>query len=136
MTLTNWLPRMILHDEVTAAFGELRWWIREFEPDLPALLPSDLPLHWEGGFKQDKFMIQLPVGPQRVFFGARSIDTEKVLDAIPPAELIRRVNRTTLASSTGRVWASNEAEGRAAMAADREIFGANKVDFASLVPPR
>lgn len=135
MTLTNWLPRMIFHDEITAAFGELRWWIREFEADQPALLLSDLPLHWEGGFKQDKFMIQLPIGPRRVFFGARSKATEKVLDAIPPLELIRRVNRTTLASSSGRVWASDEAEGRAVITANLEVFGANKVDFASLAPP-
>ena len=27
MTLTSWLPRMILHDNVTAAFGDMRWWI-------------------------------------------------------------------------------------------------------------
>lgn len=135
MTLTNWLPRMILHEEITSAFGELRWWIREFEADQPALLLSDLPLHWEGGLKLNSFMIQLPIGPRRVFFGARSEETEKMLDAIPPSELIRRVNRTTLASSSGRVWASDEAEGRAVITANLEIFGANQVNFASLLPP-
>lgn len=135
MTLTNWLPRMILHDDVTTAFGEMRWWIREFDPGQPALLLSDLPIHWEGGFKQDGFMIQLPIGPRRVFFGARSKDTEEVLDAMSPQELIRRVNRTTLASSAGRVWASDEIGGREVIAANLHIFGANAVDLASLVPP-
>lgn len=134
MTLINWLPRMILHDEVTSAFGEMRWWIREFEADQPALLLSDLPLHWEGGFKQDGFMIQLPIGPRQVFFGARSEATEHVLDQIPATELIRRVNRTTLASSAGRVWAWDEAGGRAVIAANLDIFGANVVDFASFAP--
>ena len=135
MALTNWLPRMILNDEITAVFGELRWWIREFDADQPALLLSDLPLHWEGGLNLNGFMIQLPIGPRRVFFGARSEATEKVLDTIPPSELIRRVNRTTLASSSGRVWASSEAEGRAIITANLEIFGVNKLDFASLAPP-
>jgi hypothetical protein len=134
MTLINWLPRMILHDDVTAAFGEMRWWIREFDADEPELLLSDLPIHWEGGFKQDRFMIQLPIGPRRVFFGARSKHTEDVLDAIPQGELIHRINRTTLASSVGRVWASDEVASRAVIAANLDIFGANAVDFASLAP--
>jgi hypothetical protein len=134
MTLTHWLPRVILHDEVTAAFGDMRWWIREFDIEHPTLLLSDLPIHWEGGFKQASFMIQLPIGPRRVFFGARSEETEKVLDAIPPPELIRRINSTTLASSSGRVWGLDEAESRAIITANLEIFGANKVDFASLAP--
>jgi hypothetical protein len=135
MTLINWLPRMILHDDVTAAFGEMRWWIREFDADQPALLLSDLPIHWEGGFKSELFMIQLPVGSRRVFFGARSKHTEEVLDGIPQQQLIERINRTTLASSAGRVWASDEIGGRAVIAANLEIYGANGVDFASLAPP-
>lgn len=134
MTLTNWLPRMKVHDKVTAAFGDLRWWIREFDRDQHALLLSDLPIHWEGGFKTDKFMIQPPIGPRRVFFGARSEKTEKVLEAIPSPELIRRLNRRTLASSAGRVWASDETDGRAVIAANLEIFEVNVVDFASLAP--
>jgi hypothetical protein len=134
LTLTSWLPRIILHDEITAAFGELRWWIREFEADQPALLLSDLPLHWEGRLKQNGFMIQLPIGPRRVFFGARSEATEQKLDAIPPPELIRRINRTTLASSSGRVWASNEAEARAIIRENLEIVGANQAKFASFAP--
>ena len=134
VTLTNWLPQMILHDEITAAFGELRWWIREFDAHQPALLLSDLPLHWEGGLKLNGFMIQLPIGPRRVFFGARSEATEQKLDAIPPLDLIRRINRTTLASSSGRVWASNEAEARTVIRENSEIVGTNQTKFTSFAP--
>lgn len=134
MTLTHWLPRIILHDGVTAAFGDLRWWIREFDPDEAGLLLSDLPIHWEGGFNSDRFMIQLPIGPHRVFFGARSQDTEKILDAIPPPDLVRRINRTTLASSADRIWASDEAGGHAVIAANLDVVGTNAIDFASLAP--
>jgi len=132
--LINWLPRMILHDDVTAAFGEMRWWIREFDADEPALLLSDLPIHWEGGFETERFMIQLPVGPRRVFFGARSKHTEEVLDAIPQHQLVQRINRTTLASSGGRVWACDDVGSRDIIAANLDIFGVNAVDFASLAP--
>lgn len=45
MTLTSWLPRIILHHEITAAFGDMHWWIREFDNEHPTLLLSDLPIH-------------------------------------------------------------------------------------------
>src|SRR3546814_16017534 len=60
-TLTSWLPRMILHDDVADRFSGLHWWCREFEADAPKLLLSDLPLHWEGGFNQPGFFLKLPI---------------------------------------------------------------------------
>lgn len=35
LPLTNWLPKMIFHDGVMDAFAGMRWWIREFEADVP-----------------------------------------------------------------------------------------------------
>lgn len=101
-TLTSWLPRMILHDDVADRFSGLHWWCREFEADAPKLLLSDLPLHWEGGFNQPGFFIQLPIGPDRIFFGTASAETEQILGAMPADVLIPRVNRSTLASSSQR----------------------------------
>jgi hypothetical protein len=76
-SLASWLPQMIVHDHVLDRFGNLSWWIQDFEPDQPELLLSDLPIHWEGGFNKPGFLIQLPVGPHRVFFGAASPQTEQ-----------------------------------------------------------
>ena len=93
---------MILHDDVADRFSGLHWWCREFEADAPKLLLSDLPLHWEGGFNQPGFFIQLPIGPDRIFFGTASAETEQILGAMPADVLIPRVNRSTLASSSQR----------------------------------
>jgi hypothetical protein len=67
LPLTSWLPKMILHDGVMDAFAGMRWWTREFYADQPALLLSDLPIHWEGRFTAGEFMIHLPLGPRRAF---------------------------------------------------------------------
>lgn len=134
LPLTNWLPKMILHDGVMDAFAGMRWWIREFEADLPTLLLSDLPIHWEGGFTADDFMLHLPLGPRRAFFAARSAETEQILDHIPPADLIRRVNLTTVASAGDRIWAAERTDAVAFIEANIEHFGVNVVPFETLAP--
>lgn len=132
--LTNIIPRMITHDEVTETFGSLKWWFREFaETDAPLIL-SDMPLHWEGGFKNPEFFIQLPIGPHRLFFGTRSEKTEQILSNIEPADLIARANRTSLASASQRVWAQSDAPAREFIQANLESWGANVVQFRSLAP--
>lgn len=134
MTLTSWLPKMILHDGVMDAFAGMRWWVREFDADQPTLLLSDLPIHWEGGFTSEAFMIQLPLGPRRAFFGARSAATEQILDHIPPAELIRRVNLTTIAAAADRIWASERDGAAAFIEANLDKIGVNVVAFDTLAP--
>jgi len=132
-SLASWLPRMILHDGVLDRFGSLRWWIQEFTPDLPELLLSDLPIHWEGGFNQAGFLIQLPIAPNRVFFGAASGQTEQFLSQIGHAELIARINRTTLASSSHRVWARGT-DARDFVESNLAHMGKNAFPFSSLLP--
>ena len=114
------------------AFAGMRWWIREFDSDVPTLLLSDLPIHWEGGFNTDDFMLHLPLGPHRVFFAARSAETEKILDHIPPADLIRRVNLTTVASAADRIWAAEGSDAAAFIEANIELFGVNVVAFETM----
>jgi hypothetical protein len=134
MTLTSWLPKMILHDGVMDAFANMRWWLREFDAGQPALLLSDLPIHWEGGFTSNEFMIQLPLGPRRVFFGARSAEIGQILDRIPPGELIRRVNLTTIAAAADRIWAYEWADAAAFIEANLDKIGVNVVAFDTLAP--
>lgn len=131
-SLTSWLPRMIAHPEVMEAFGGVKWWFREFEPDAPKLLLSDLPIHSEGGLKDADFSIMLPIAPNRVFFGTRSAQTEQFLTQMAPAELIERVNRATLASSTDRIWASSRPDAQAFIEANLDAIGKNVVTFRSL----
>jgi len=131
-TLANWLPRMVLHDDVTRAFSELKWWFREFTPDQPKLLLSDLPIHWEGGFNNAEFFIQLPIAPDRIFFGTRSEQTESFLSHLPGGDLIERANRTTLASSSQRIWASTDGDAKAFIEANLDLIGTNVVTFTSL----
>lgn len=132
-SLITWLPRMIAQPDVMTAFGGLNWWFREFEPDEPKLLLSDLPIHWEGGLNEAGFMIQLPISPHRLFFGTRSERSELFLTQLPAGELIRRVNFTTLASSSERIWASPDDTGaHAFIEANREMMGVNVVPFRSL----
>lgn len=133
-TLMSWLPQMIFHDGIMDTFSGLKWWVREFQPPAPKLLLSDLPIHWEGGFNSDEFLIYLPIAPDRLFLGARSAETEAYLDHLPADELIRRVNRTTLASSADRIWASDEAEARSFIENNLDAIGENVMDFGSLAP--
>lgn len=134
-SLTSWLPRMIAHPEVMERFGALRWWFREFTPADPRLLLSDMPLHWEGGFREPGFMIQLPIAPDRIFFGTGSEPCEQILTHMPAAELIRRVNLTTLASSSERIWGSpDDGAAHAFIEANRAAIGTNVVNFRSVAP--
>lgn len=124
-SLISWLLRMVMHDEMTDRFAQLHWWVLEFGPEAPKLLLSDLPIHWEGGVKTDGFFIHVPIGPDRLFFGTASKETEKHLTGLPRAELIRRVNRASLASSSTRIWGSDADEGREFIEANIEIVGSN-----------
>ena len=127
--LIAWLTQMVLHDELTKRFEELDWWFVEFEPDIPKLLLSDLPIHWEGKFVTDQFFIQLPIAPNRVFFGTASEQTEAHLLALPREELARRINRSSLASSAHRIWGADTEEGRATIEANIDALGANLEPF-------
>jgi hypothetical protein len=133
-SLVSWLPNMITHEGVLDAFGGLKWWYREFEPAAPELVLSDLPIHWEGGFEKPGFMIHLPIGPHRLFFGTRSEETEQILSDMPPGELITRVNRTSLASSAQRIWASTRDEPKAFIQEHRGEVGKNVMWFHSIAP--
>jgi hypothetical protein len=126
-TMTSWLPRMIFHQGMMDSFAELTWWFREFEPDQPGLLLSDLPLHWEGGLDQPSFFVTLPIAPHRLFIGTRSEETEAFLSQMQPQTLIDRVNITTLASSSGRIWAHPEAQAHAFIESRLDTIGVNAI---------
>lgn len=128
-SLISWLSRIVLHDEMTDRFAKLHWWVKEFKPEAPKLLLSDLPIHWEGGLNTGKFFIQLPIAPDRIFFGTEHAETEAFLNALPGAELIRRVNRGSLASSSNRIWGRDAQEGRTFIEANLDIVGANVERF-------
>lgn len=126
-SLISNLSKIVLHDELTQRFHDLDWWAMPFKAEAPKLLLSDLPVHWEGAC--DNFFIQLPIGPHRIFFGTSSKETENYLCNLPSVELIQRVNRSTLASSSNRVWGSDAAEGRAFIEANLDALGANVEPF-------
>ena len=128
-SLTSWLPQMVMHDEMTDRFAGLHWWVLEFPPAPPKLLLSDLPIHWEGGVATNDFFIHMPIAPDRLFIGTASKATEQFLDGLPRAELIRRVNRASLASSSSRIWGSDAQEGRTFIEANMEIVGLNVEPF-------
>lgn len=123
------LSKIVLHDELTQRFHDLDWWVMPFKPEAPKLLLSDLPIHWEGGLESNNFFIQLPIAPDRIFFGTSSKETEEYLCNLSSVELIRRVNRGTLASASNRVWGSDAAEGQAFIEANLDAFGANVEPF-------
>lgn len=128
-SLVSWLPRMVMHDEMTDRFARLHWWVLEFKAESPKLLLSDLPIHWEGGLSTDNFFIHMPIAPDRLFIGTASAATEQYLTGLPSAELIRRVNCGSLASSSTRIWGADADEGRAFIEANRDIVGANVESF-------
>lgn len=128
-SLVSWVPRIVMHDEMTDRFANLDWWVLEFTPEAPKLLLSDLPIHWEGGLNTDNFFIHMPIAPDRLFIGTASEATEQLLDGLPRAELIRRVNRTSLASSSARIWGADADEGRAFIEANVDIVSANVEPF-------
>lgn len=128
-SLISWLPRMVMHDEMTDRFAHLHGWVLEFGLEAPKLLLSDLPIHWEGGAKTNGFFIHMPIGPDRLFVGTASQATEQYLTALPRAELIRRVNLASLASSSTRIWGSDADEGREFIEANLEIVGMNVETF-------
>ena len=134
--LSSWLPSVIAHPEVIETFSGLKWWFLEFDLTAPKLLLSDLPIHWEGGFENAEFMIQIPISPNRIFFGTRSEKKESVLAQMPPAEIIKRVNLTTLASSAGLIWASSRNEARAFIESHFDAWGTNVETLRSMAASR
>lgn len=128
-SLISWLSQIVLHDEMTKRFHDLDWWVLSFKPEAPKLLLSDLPIHWEGGLNTDQFFIQMPIGPDRIFFGTDSKATEDFLANLPSIELIRRVNRGSLASSSNRIWGADADEGRAFIEENLDALGANVEPF-------
>lgn len=130
--LTSWLPIMIFNNEILDAFGKLKWWFREFEVDEAKLLLSDMPLYWNGGFTKPGFMIHVPVAPNRLFIGTRSEETETILSQMRPAELVARVNRASIASSSRRIWASTRDDAQAFIEDNLEIMGVDFVTMASI----
>lgn len=128
-SLVSWLSQIVLHDELTKRFHGLDWWVLSFKPEAPKLLLSDLPIHWEGGLNTDRFLIQLPIGPDRIFFGTDCKATEDYLTKLPSAELIRRVNRSSLASSSNRIWGADAAEGCGFIKANLDALGTNVEPF-------
>lgn len=128
-TFISWLPRMVLHDDMTSYFSGLRWWTIEYKPEAPKLLLSDLPLYWEGALHSDEFFMAMPLAPGRLFLGASSEATRGYLNGLPDAELIRRVNRGSLTISRNRIWGLDAAEGRAFIEAHLDIIGVNVIPF-------
>jgi hypothetical protein len=133
-SLTSWLPRMITHDGVLDAFESLLWFTREFTADAPKLLLSDMPLHWDTGLNDPNLLIQLPLGPNRVFFGARTEECKQIINQMSVPELVRRINRTSLASSAEYIWASDKDEARAFIEDNLDILGVHVVTFAQISP--
>lgn len=131
-SLISWLPQMVIHDEMTDRFASLHWWVLKFRPEAPKLLLSDLPIHWEGGVHSDKFFIHMPIAPDRLFIGTATEATEKYLTELPTVELIYRVNRCSLASSSRRIWGSDTDDGGAFIEANLDAVGANVVTFEAL----
>jgi hypothetical protein len=131
--LVSSLSKMVLHDEMTERFQNLDWWVLEFESQAPKLLLSDLPIHWEGGVGTDSFFIQVPISPDRIFFGTASQATKSSLLDLPRGELIRRINRASLASSSNRIWGSDAKEGSEFIEANLDIVGANVEPFGATV---
>lgn len=130
--LTSWLPRMIFNNEVLDAFGSLKWWFREFEPEDGRLLLSDLPIYWDGGFTKPGFYIYVPIAPNRLFIGTRTEETEAILSQIPSTELIERVNRASIASSSQRIWASSREDAHIIIESNLSIMGVDAVAMATL----
>ncbi len=94
-----------------------------------------MPLHWEGGSKEAGFMIQLPIAADRIFFGTGSEACQQILVQMPAAEMIRRVNLTTLASASERIWGStDDAAAHAFIEDNRAAIGTNVVNFRSVAP--
>lgn len=130
--LTSWLPRMIFNKEVLDAFGGLKWWFREFEAGDGRLLLSDLPLYWNGGLTKPGFYIHVPIAPNRLFIGTRAEETEAILSQVPSVELIERINRASIASTSQRLWASSREDAHAFIEANLNIMGVDVVTMATL----
>jgi hypothetical protein len=127
--LISLLPQMVLHNALTERFETLDWWVLEFKPEAPTLLLSDLPIHWEGGITTEKFFIHMPIAPDRAFFGTASAETKSHLLRLPSIELIRRINRASLASSSKRIWGIDAKQGRAFIEENLDIVGVNVEPF-------
>ena len=135
-SLTSWLPRMIAHDGVLAAFENLIWFTREFADEAPKLLLSDMPLHWDTGLDDPELLIQLPLGPARIFFGTRTEAAKQIVNQMPVPELVERANLASLASSTEYIWASERDEARVFIEANLDIVGAHASSFEQFMPWR
>lgn len=114
---------------MTDRFAGLHWCVLELSPEAPKLLLSDVPIHWEGAVATDAFFIHMPIAPDRLFIGTASKATEQFLDGLPRAELIRRVNRASLAISSSRIWGSDAQQGLPFIEANMEIVGQNVEPF-------
>jgi hypothetical protein len=132
-SLAKLLPRMIANEALLDAFSHLKWWFREFSAAEPKLLLGDLPLQWDGGLANESFHILLPIAPDRLFVGTRSEAIEQALGQLQAAEIIRRVNLMSLASSSERLWASDKDEAKAFIDENFDMWGVDAHKFESFV---
>ena len=133
-SLTSWLPRMITHDGVLDAFENLFWFTREFAAEAPKLLLSDMPLHWDTGLEDPDLLIQLPLGPGRIFYGTRTEEAKQIINQMAVPDLVQRANRASLASSVEFIWASERDEARSFIETNLDIFGAHVTSFEQYMP--
>jgi hypothetical protein len=71
----------------------------------------------------------MPIAPDRLFIGTASEATKKYLNDLPGAKLIRRVNCSSLASSSRRIWGADAENGRAFIEENLDVVGVNVVSF-------
>ncbi|RYC29382.1 DUF4238 domain-containing protein [Lichenibacterium minor] len=86
----------------------MRWGVITMPPFIPALLTSDMPVHWYGTLTSAGCHLLLPVGPKRVFYAVNSVEMETRLRAHPAAKFVHFLNEQTVRRAANCVYGLSE----------------------------
>lgn len=101
------LPRLIMNDTVGQHLQSIPWVQFHVPPDEPELLLSDDPMMRTNGIKTPNGHIAMPLSPRRLLVIASERSTIKSIDDVPIRQLVKDMNKWTVASARHFVVASD-----------------------------
>ena len=89
--------------------ANMQWATLVLPPNAPALLTSDMPVHWFQPLTNDGCHILLPIGPKRIFFAVNNQETAVFLRSRPPIQMVSFLNEQAVRRAKSFVYGLSDA---------------------------
>lgn len=103
--LFDTLPKIFDHPKFLGMIGSLRWCIWRFDTSKHELLLGDNPCVFGGSIDSERFVLALPLSPDRAFFATRGNKTAQLLHRYDPTLLAKRLNEQAVLQANEKVYA-------------------------------